>query len=30
VVPFIGSVVLLLVGAVLAARLSPDRVFKEG
>jgi MFS family permease len=30
VVPFIGSVVLLLVGAVLAARLRPDRVFKEG
>jgi MFS family permease len=30
VVPFIGSVVLLLLGAVLAARLRPDRVFKEG
>ena len=29
VVPFIGSVVLLLLGAVLAARLRPDRVFKE-
>jgi nitrate/nitrite transporter NarK len=30
VVPFIGSVVLLLLGAVLAARLRPDRAFKEG
>ena len=29
-VPFIGSVVLLLLGAVLAARLRPDRAFKEG
>jgi MFS family permease len=29
VVPFIGSVVLLLLGAVLAARLRPDRAFKD-
>jgi cyanate permease len=30
VAPFIGSVLLLLVGAVLASRLRPDRVFKDG
>jgi MFS family permease len=30
VAPFVGSVLLLLVGAVLASRLRPDRVFKEG
>ncbi len=29
VVPFVGSIVLLLVGAVLAARLRPDRAFAE-
>jgi hypothetical protein len=28
-VPFIGSVVLLLLGAVLAARLRPDLPFKD-
>ena len=30
VVPFMGSIVLLLAGAVLAARLRPDRAFVEG
>jgi len=30
VVPFIGSIVLLLLGAVLALRLRPDRPFVEG
>ena len=29
VIPFIGSVVLLLLGAILAARLRPDRSFEE-
>ena len=29
VFPFIGSVVLLLLGAILAARLRPDRPFEE-
>ena len=29
VIPFIGSVVLLLLGAILAARLRPDRPFEE-
>jgi hypothetical protein len=29
VVPFIGSIVLLLLGAVLASRLRPDQPFVE-